>query len=32
VPLFAGSLPGALRPVSSAVLPSGLVRVIYHPA
>ncbi|WP_439834633.1 dihydrofolate reductase family protein [Aeromonas caviae] len=32
VPLFAGSLPGALRPVSSAVLPSGLVRVVYHPA
>ncbi|WP_324032108.1 dihydrofolate reductase family protein [Aeromonas caviae] len=32
VPLFAGSLPGALRPVSSTVLPSGLVRVVYQPA
>ncbi|WP_421185200.1 dihydrofolate reductase family protein [Aeromonas enteropelogenes] len=32
VPLFAGSLPSALRPVSSTVLPSGLVRVVYQPA
>ncbi len=32
VPLFAGSLPGALVPVSSTVLPSGLVRVVYQPA
>ncbi|MDD9210790.1 dihydrofolate reductase family protein [Aeromonas dhakensis] len=32
VPLFAGSLPDALRPVSSTVLPSGLVRVVYQPA
>lgn len=32
VPLFAGALPGALRPVSSTVLPSGLVRVVYQPA
>ncbi|PHS83289.1 deaminase [Aeromonas dhakensis] len=32
VPLFAGSLPGALRPVSSTVLPSGLVRVVYQSA
>ena len=32
VPLFAGSLPGALRPVSSTVLSSGLVRVVYQPA
>ncbi len=32
IPLFAGSLPGALRPVSSTVLPSGLVRVVYRPA
>ncbi|MFQ2301912.1 dihydrofolate reductase family protein [Aeromonas dhakensis] len=32
VPLFAGSLPGALVPVSSTVLPSGLVRVVYRPA
>ncbi|WP_421201232.1 dihydrofolate reductase family protein [Aeromonas enteropelogenes] len=32
VPLFAGSLPSALRPVSSIVLPSGLVRVVYQPA
>ncbi|WP_017786486.1 dihydrofolate reductase family protein [Aeromonas dhakensis] len=31
-PLFAGSLPGALKPVSSTVLPSGLVRVVYQPA
>ncbi|MFM4932705.1 dihydrofolate reductase family protein [Aeromonas dhakensis] len=32
VPLFAEQLPGALRPVSSTVLPSGLVRVVYQPA
>ncbi len=32
VSLFAGPLPGALVPVSSTVLPSGLVRVVYHPA
>ena len=32
VPLFAGALPGRLSPVSSTVLPSGLVRVIYSPA
>lgn len=32
VSLFAGPLPGALVPVSSIVLPSGLVRVVYHPA
>ena len=32
IPLFTGPLPAGLRPVSSAVLPSGLVRVIYHPA
>ena len=32
VPLFAGLLPGALVPVSSSVLPSGLVRVVYQPA
>ena len=32
VPLFAGPLPGALVPVSSTVLPSGLVRVVYQPA
>ena len=32
IPLFTGPLPTGLRPVSSAVLPSGLVRVIYHPA
>ncbi len=32
VPLFAGSLPGALVPVSSTVLPSGLVRVVYQSA
>ncbi|MFM5256276.1 dihydrofolate reductase family protein [Aeromonas hydrophila] len=32
VPLFAGPLPGALVPVSSSVLPSGLVRVVYQPA
>ncbi|MBX9563663.1 dihydrofolate reductase family protein [Aeromonas hydrophila] len=32
VPLFAGPLPGALVPVSSRVLPSGLVRVVYQPA
>ncbi len=32
VPLFAGQLPGALVPVSSTVLPSGLVRVVYQPA
>ena len=32
VSLFAGALPGRLVPVSSTVLPSGLVRVVYHPA
>lgn len=32
VSLFAGALPGRLTPVSSVVLPSGLVRVVYHPA
>lgn len=32
IPLFTGPLPAGLRPVSTAVLPSGLVRVIYHPA
>ncbi|MBL0673021.1 dihydrofolate reductase [Aeromonas hydrophila] len=32
VPLFAGPQPGALVPVSSTVLPSGLVRVVYQPA
>lgn len=32
VPLFAGALPGNLNPVSSTLLPSGLVRVIYRPA
>lgn len=32
VPLFAGQLPGALVPVSSTVLPSGLVRVFYQSA
>ena len=33
VPLFGGEpLPGRLVPVSSAVLASGLVRVIYRPA
>ncbi|WP_429143379.1 dihydrofolate reductase family protein [Aeromonas hydrophila] len=32
VPLFAGPLPGALVPVSSSVLPSGLVRVVYQSA
>lgn len=32
VPLFAGALPGRLSPVSSTLLPSGLVRVIYRPA
>lgn len=32
VSLFAGPLPGALVPVSGTVLPSGLVRVVYHPA
>ena len=31
VSLFAGTLPGRLTPVSSVVLPSGLVRVVYHP-
>lgn len=31
VPLFAGSLPGGLNPVSSTLLPSGLVRVVYRP-
>ncbi|WP_421160936.1 dihydrofolate reductase family protein [Aeromonas dhakensis] len=31
VPLFAGSLPGGLKPVSSTLLPSGLVRVVYRP-
>lgn len=32
VSLFAGALPGRLTPVSNVVLPSGLVRVVYHPA
>ena len=32
VSLFAGTLPRRLTPVSSVVLPSGLVRVVYHPA
>ncbi|MFM5587622.1 dihydrofolate reductase family protein [Aeromonas rivipollensis] len=32
VSLWTQALPGRLVPVSSAVLPSGLVRVIYHPA
>lgn len=32
VSLFAGALPGRLTPVSSAVLASGLVRVVYRPA
>jgi len=31
VPLFAGTLPGGLNPVSSTLLPSGLVRVVYRP-
>jgi dihydrofolate reductase len=31
VPLFAGALPGGLNPVSSTLLPSGLVRVVYRP-
>lgn len=31
-PLFTGALPGRLTPVSSTVLQSGLVRVIYRPA
>ncbi|MNU02726.1 hypothetical protein D3C72_2465180 [compost metagenome] len=30
VSLFAGALPGRLTSVSSVVLPSGLVRVVYH--
>ncbi|MNG29436.1 hypothetical protein D3C84_1148620 [compost metagenome] len=32
VSLWTQALPGRLVPVSSAVLPSGLVRVVYHPA
>lgn len=32
VPLFSGALPDRLAPVSSTLLPSGLVRVVYQPA
>lgn len=32
VPLFSGALAGRLAPVSSTLLPSGLVRVVYRPA
>lgn len=32
VSLFSGALPDRLAPVSSTLLPSGLVRVVYRPA